>query len=115
MALLSVQSVPRNNGVTVTETAAASSDEFPNAQGSTFLLIVNSNASPTTITVTGVKEPKYGRTGNRQYVVPASSVGIAGPFDQDGFNAADGNIDIAASSTTSLTYGVLEISKGMRL
>ena len=106
MALLPVETVPRNGGVTnPTATAATTADDFPN-DGKTIIEVVNASGAARTFGVLS-KACSHERTKNISDSVPNGATAFYGPFEKDIFNAADGNVDVTLDSATSVTYRVL--------
>lgn len=90
------------SGVVTNLQAVSSADEFAN-DGRTFLDVNNGSGSSVTVTFT-----TPGTVGGIAIENPANAVAAGtrkrfGPFDPSVFNAADGNVDVAFSATTTIT------------
>ncbi len=107
MAVITVQEIPRNNGIQdVTMSVASTADEFDN-DGRTLYLVNNASGATRTITFQGIADAKYGREGDVAKTLADGAWGLYGPFDQDGFNASDGNVDVTLDTATSVTVAAL--------
>ena len=101
MAVLTVGTTSVS-GVVTNLQAVSSADEFAN-DGRTFLDVNNGSGSSVTVTFT-----TPGTVGGIAIENPANAVAAGarkrfGPFDPSVFNAADGNVDVAFSATTTIT------------
>lgn len=114
MAALPLQSVTKNaeiDTVTLTAADAGLSDTFAN-DGKTRVVMVNTNASTRTVTVTSIA-CSHGRTQDLSVVVPADAAGANGvsylpKLSPELFNDASGNVTLTASASAGLSYGVLK-------
>ena len=89
--------------------AAASSQEFVN-DGRTFIHIKNASGAPITATLTTAGTVQGHAIADTIVTVGATTgEQMAGPFDRSLYNAADGNIDITWSATSSVTIGVFKL------
>lgn len=108
MALLTVQALAKEVGMVPTYGAVAASDEFPN-DGKTFLHVKNGGASPDTVTITTPATASGIAIADPTVVVTNGTEKMIGPFDPTLFNAADGNVDVAHSYTTTVTCAVIRM------
>jgi hypothetical protein len=115
MATLTVQD-SSESGITPTfNSAAGGGDQFAN-NGKVFLYLKNTDASPSTVTVTA-QQTSYTKDGfgaltkaNAEVIVPATTgEKILGPFPMDAFNNSSGNCLITYTSVTALTVAVIRI------
>ena len=108
MATLTVQN-QTTSSPTVTFGAVAASDVFDN-DGDTIALFNNGSGGNITITITAAGTPGGLSLAN---VVTANiangAIGRVGPFDPTLFNDSNGQVTVAASSTSSVTVAVLRV------
>lgn len=87
-----------NDAVTVTATAANSTDKEQVAYSDRLLLLArNSGASSRVVTVSSVAHPETKRTGDITETVPAGEMRLLGPFHIDGFKQTDGYLYFEAA------------------
>jgi len=89
--------------------AAAASQEFAN-DGRTFMIIRNGDGSSKTCTITSAGTTQ-GRAIADDVITIGATTGeqMVGPWPRSIYNAADGNIDITWSATTSVTVAVFNL------
>jgi hypothetical protein len=89
--------------------AAAASQEFPN-DGRTFAHIKNASGSSITCTITSAGTTQ-GRAIADDVITVGATTGeqMVGPWPRSIYNAADGNIDITWSATTSVTIALFKL------
>lgn len=101
---ITVQTLSPNskiNNLTMTDADNTNTMVFAN-DGLTMLVWRNTNVATRTITVTSVAEGKFGRTGDITISVSATSgLGIAGPFQVEGFNNSSAQVAITPSANAS--------------
>jgi hypothetical protein len=79
----------------------ANGDVFPN-DGKTFLHVKNANAGTCTVTVNSIKPCDQGQDHDNVVVVAATTGDeMIGPFPQDRFNDASGNVTVTSYSVTA--------------
>lgn len=112
MATLTVQTY-NENGLSATMSAAAGGgDQFTNT-GKEVLVIKNNDATSKTITITAQTTTGLAadlgivEKANRTLAVPASGVGIIGPFPKAAFNDSSNFVQITYSAVTSVTVAVI--------
>jgi hypothetical protein len=88
----------------------ANGDVFPN-DGKTFLHVKNANAGTCTVTVNSIKPCDQGQDHDNVVVVAATTGDeMIGPFPQDRFNDASGNVTVTTYSVTaSVTVTALRL------
>lgn len=101
MAVLTVGTITLT-GVATNLQAVSSADEFAN-DGRTFLDVNNGSGSSLTVTFTTPGTVGGVAIENPTVTVAAGARKRIGPFDPSVFNAADGNVDVAFSATTTIT------------
>ena len=101
MAVLTVGTISVS-GVVTNLQAVSSADEFAN-DGRTFLDVNNGSGSSVTVTFTTPGTVGGVAIENPAIAVAAGARKRIGPFDPSVFNAADGNVDVAFSATTTVT------------
>jgi hypothetical protein len=98
-----VQSVSRAGVTPAAITPAVTGDTFP-AGGSTYLRLITSGTAATlTITPPAGGGPLGTTIAPFTFVLPATGVREIGPFPQNPFGDANGNVNISYSSITGLT------------
>ena len=101
MAVLTVGTISLT-GVATNLQAVSSTDEFAN-DGNTFLDVNNGSGSSINVTFTTPGTVGGVAIENPVIAVAAGARKRIGPFDPSVFNAADGNVDVAFSATTTVT------------
>ncbi len=101
MAVLTVGTITLT-GVATNLQAVSSADEFAN-DGRTFLDVNNGSGSSLTVTFTTPGTIGGVAISDPTVTVAAGAHKRIGPFDPSIFNAADGNVDVAFSATTTIT------------
>ena len=101
MAVLTVGTTSVS-GVVTNLQAVSSADEFAN-DGRTILDVNNGSGSSVTVTFTTPGTVGGVAIENPAIAVAAGARKRIGPFDPSVFNAADGNVDVAFSATTTIT------------
>jgi hypothetical protein len=100
-------------GLTPSFSAAdVAGDSFVN-NGKTLLYVKNGDASSHDVTLNIQKTITIGgidiTLSNPTVTVPASDEKIIGPFSQDWFNDADGNVSVDYDAVTSVTVAALKL------
>jgi hypothetical protein len=109
MAVLSVETATVS-GLEATDNAAnAGGDSFAN-DGNTFLNVKNGSGGDITVTVNSqVTNPCPGQAAaDIAVVITAGEERIIGPFNQQAFNNANGQVELTYSGVTSLTVAVIK-------
>ncbi|SFO59706.1 hypothetical protein [Amycolatopsis rubida] len=95
-------------GTVLTSTAAtAGPDKVKPGDGGApvYVLVDNAGASPVTVTVADPGKTKYGQANPSipSVSVPAGGKAVLGPIQPD-LKQSDGNVNLTASSTTSVSF-----------
>lgn len=106
MALLNVQKASLTGLAPTFTAAAAGGDAFVN-DGRTLLYVKNGGASEITVTVNSQQPCNYGFDHDLQVAIPASGERIIGPFRQDRFNDANGQVVVTYTAVTSVTVAAI--------
>lgn len=106
MALLNVQKASLTGLAPSFSAASVGGDTFVN-DGKTVLHVKNGGASEITVMVNSQQPCNYGFDHDLQVAVPASGERIIGPFRQDRFNDANGQVVVTYSDTTSVTVAAI--------
>ena len=101
MAVLTAQTIVIT-GLTPVYSGVSANDEFAN-DGNMYLHVINGGGSPCNVTFTTPGKVAGVEIEDPVVAVPAGAERKIGPFPTDIFNAADGNVDVAFSFTTSVT------------
>lgn len=101
MAVLTVGTISLT-GVATNLQAVSVADEFAN-DGNTFLDVNNGSGSSINVTFTTPGTVGGVAIENPVIAVAAGARKRIGPFNPSVFNAADGNVDVAFSATTTIT------------
>lgn len=110
MATLALQQIANTGIVPTFAAAAGAGDEFPN-NGKTYIEVINGGGSPINVTIASQYQNPPPGTDNEDIVVAVAN-GVQkkiGPFNQVGFNDADGNVQVTYSGVTSVTVGVFTL------
>lgn len=118
MATLTVQDLVKSGGLEATYAAAAvGGDVMPN-DGRTLLHVKNGSGGNITVTAAAVITsvdlgPTYGpyTRANVAVQVDAGEERFIGPFPQQAFNNASGQVAMTYSGVTSLTVAALRVPK----
>src|SRR5690349_10404650 len=116
MAELTVQDLTFG-GANVTVGAAATADKFDN-NGRVFLLFVNGNATPRTLTIAAndATKPGFGTIAvpDTTMTIPGSGTNggrrMAGPFPADRFNDSDGHVNYTLDNATDMTVAAIRLA-----
>lgn len=110
MAALTIQELNKS-GVTISYAAAAGGgDEFAN-NGKTFLHVKNGGGSPINVTIASqVDDPPPGTAASNVVIAVANGAEkMIGPFNQNGYNDTDGNVQVTYSGVTSVTVAAISV------
>lgn len=85
-----------------------------NENSNTIIIVRNMNAASRTVTVTGIPEPRYGRSANVGPVTMAQyEVAVFGPFGASGFNVQNGanagRISITVSAVAGIQFATIPL------
>lgn len=106
MALLNVQKASLTGLAPAFVAASAGGDSFVN-DGKTVLHVKNGGASEITVTINSQQPCNYGFDHDVVVAVPAGGERIIGPFRQDRFNDANGQVAVTYSAVTSVTVAAI--------
>ena len=90
--------------------AAAAGDTIPN-DGRTFLEVINGAASSITVTITQAKKSSYGEDHDPTVSVTNGTTKFIGPFEKDRFDDANCKVQIAYSSTATITVRAYSLAE----
>lgn len=107
MGTYTVQTVVRA-GVTPTDNAVASSDEFAN-DGHTILIVTNGSGGSLTVTITTPGTVDGLAVADRTVSIANGAKKAIGPFTKSLYNDSDGNVTVGYSATTSVTAMCLSV------
>lgn len=109
MAALTVQTAAMA-GITLTaQTPAGGGDSFAN-DGDTVVFFYNQSGSPITVTFDAAGGDEGLTLTDPTCEVPAGGAYVAGPFEMEWFNDANGNVNMTYSAVTSLSVFVLKLN-----
>ena len=94
-------------GLVPAYSAVSSNDEFAN-DGDVFLHVINAGGGSINVTFTTPGKIEGVDIEDPVVAVGAGAEKMIGPFPTDIFNAADGNVDVAFSGTSSVTAGAIK-------
>lgn len=112
MAILTVQSFDESGTALTMSAASSGGDQFSNT-GKQMVVIHNTDASSKTVTVvaqnTEYTKPDIGvvTKSSQQLSVPASGIGIIGPFPINPYNDSNRNVQITYSAVTGVNVAVV--------
>lgn len=101
----------RIGGVVLSATGATAGPDTLYPGDNVALLVHNRSASPITVTVTVPGNTKYGQANPdvTSVSVPASGIGLIGPFPADLADPADGLVDVTASASASVDFYAVKV------
>lgn len=108
MATLTVVQAVQTGAALALASAAGGGDEFVNT-GKEALIVNNGSGAPVDVTLTTPQTVNGLAVADRAVTVAAGAQSVIGPFPKGLYNDANGKVQIAYSSATSVTVGVLRI------
>lgn len=110
MAALTIQNLAKTGVVITYGAAAGGGDEFAN-NGKTFLHVKNGGGSSINVTIASqVTDPEPGTAASNIVIAVANGAEkMIGPFNQNGYNDVDGNVQVTYSAVTSVTVAAISV------
>lgn len=109
MAAITVQQISTSGLTPSAGVAAASGGDTVVNNGKTYIEVVDTGTTAPTVTVSSQAQCDQGFTHDVSVAISSGSSALIGPFPQNRFNNASGQIEVAYSSATDVTIRALSI------